>query len=219
MHIDMPGLSGMDYPRYHASVAVAHIHQDWRARRVEVPHVMRDVLVVPLVLAGVEVDRHHRVGKQIVAGTYCAIKVRRGVPNHEVHRARFPVDRWRHPHAAAERLVEVATLLSKLLLLGIDIAFKVPAGRIPGRPHAFLSGFGNRVEGPKQLTCAGVERFHEAANAVLTPVGANQYLAIDHNRRHLLAVAQLGIADHDIPQKFAGPGVERHQLCVERAHE
>ena len=47
---------------------VLDVNQDWWRDCIQIPDVMRDVLVVPLVLAGVEVDRDDGVGVQVVAG-------------------------------------------------------------------------------------------------------------------------------------------------------
>src|SRR5206468_12956754 len=56
--------------------------------------------------------------------------VRRRVADHEEHGAGLEVDRRRHPHAAAQHLVEVAAfILQGALLLG-DVAQHVAAGGI-----------------------------------------------------------------------------------------
>ena len=137
VHVDEAGLAAVDDARDHLAVLVAHVDEDRRARGVEVPDIVRDVLVVPLVLAGVEIDRDERIGIEIVAGANRAIQVRRRIADHEVHRMRLPVDGRRHPHAAAERAIEVAALRRKLLLLGRDVALHVAADRVVLGPHAF----------------------------------------------------------------------------------
>ena len=62
----------------------------------------------------------------------------------------------------------------------------------------------------------GVERLDEAADAVFAAVGAEQDQALDGGRRHRFGIALLGIGDVLRPFDFAGLGVERDQLGVER---
>src|ERR1700704_810682 len=50
------------------------------------------------------------------------LSVGRGIARDEERRVRLAIDRRRHPHAAAERLVEVAALVGQHLLLGRDVA-------------------------------------------------------------------------------------------------
>ena len=111
VHVDVAGLAAVDHDVDHLAALVLRLGQDRRADRVEVPDVVRDVLEVPLVGAGVEVDRDDRVGVQVVAR---AARRRTGpgdgIADDEEHGVRLLVDRGRHPHAAAERLVEVAVL-------------------------------------------------------------------------------------------------------------
>ncbi len=57
---------------------------------------------------------------------------------------------------------------------------------------------------------------HEAADAVLAAVGADQDFAFDDGGSHRLAVAVFGVGDFLLPEKASGLGVERHELRVER---
>ena len=127
------------------------------------------------------------------------------------------IDRRILPHAAAERLVGIADL-GELLLLGLDVAMHVAAGRVVLRPYADRI-FRGRVEGPEQLAVLGVIGLHEAADAVFAPVRADQDFALHDRRRHRLAVAELGIGDVGLPDLVAGLGVERDQLGIERRRD
>ncbi len=91
----------------------------------------------------------------------------------------------------------------------------VAAGRVVLRPDAD-GVLRDGVERPQQLAVLGVKGFHEAADAIFAAVCADQHLALHDGRRHRLAVAELGIGDIHLPDLVAGPGIERHQLGVER---
>ncbi len=104
VHIDMTGLTAVDDARNDLAVLVLNIDQDRRADRVKIPNVMGDVLIVAGILAGVEIERHERVGVEIVAGTNGAVQVGRRIADHEIDALRGEIDRRVLPHAAAERL-------------------------------------------------------------------------------------------------------------------
>ena len=159
-----------------------------RADRVEIPHVMGDVLEVADIFAGVEIDRYERVRIEIVAGPDRAVEVRRRIADHEVDALGLEVDRRILPHAAAERLVGVAGL-GELRLLGRDVAMHVLAGGVLGRPHAD-GVLGDGVEVPDELAGLGVVGPHEAADTVLAAIGADQDFAVHGGRRHGLAIAE-----------------------------
>ena len=214
--VDVAGLAGVDDAGNRVAVLVLHVDQDRRAHRVEIPQVVGDVLEVAGVLAGVEIERDQRVRVEVVAGTDRAVEVGRRVADDEVDALRLEVDRGVLPHAAAERLVGIAELLQRRLL-GRDVAMHVLAGGVMRRPYAggVLS---RRVEVPHELAGLRIVGAHEAADAVLAAVGADQDLAVDGGRRHRLAVAELGIGDLGLPQQAAGLGVERDQLGIERRH-
>ncbi len=215
----MTGLAAVNDDVDHLAVLVLGLRQYRRADGVQVPDVVGDVLEVPLVRALVEIDGDHRVGVQVVAGTDRAIQVRRRIADDEEYGARLLVDRRRHPHAAAQRLVELAVLFGKRLLFRGDVAVHVATGRVVDGPHAFVARLRDRVERPQQLAVGRVERLDEAANAVLAAVGADQHLAVDDRRRHRFRVALFRIGDLRFPQQLAGLGVERDELGVDRAHE
>ena len=179
---------------------------------------MGDVLGVPLVGAGVQIHRNHRIGVEVVARPFRAIQVGRGIADHEEDGACLQVDRRVHPHAAAQRLVERA-VLRQLGLFGGDVALHVAAGGVVLGPDAFMAFFGDGVERPQQLARRRFESLDEAANAVLAAVRADQHLAVYHRGRHGFAVAFFRIGDLGFPQQLAGLGFQRHQLGIERSHE
>src|SRR5262249_12500739 len=106
--------------------------------------------------------------------------------------------------------------LGKLCLLRLDVAMHIAASGVLGRPYADRV-LGDGVEVPDELAGIGVIGAHEAANAVLAAIGADQDLAVDGGRRHGLAIAERGIGEVDLPRDASGLGVERHELGVERA--
>src|SRR5258707_8865000 len=131
---------------------------------------MRDVLVMPLVFSSIKIDCYERIRIKIVSWTHRTIQVRRRIADHEIHRVFFPVDGWRHPDTAAERLVEVPALRRQLLLFVRYVALHVAADRIVFCPEAFLPRIADGVEGPQQLTGVVIPCFDQTANAVLPAV-------------------------------------------------
>ena len=126
--VDVPGLAAVDHDVDHLAVLVLRLGQDRRADGVQVPHVVGDVLEVPLVRAVVQVDRDDRVGVEVVAGADVTVQVGRGIADHEEDRARLLVHRRSHPHAAAQRLVERAAFA--------NAAFSSAMSRCMSRPVA-----------------------------------------------------------------------------------
>jgi hypothetical protein len=75
VHIDMAGLAGVDDGRDGLAALVLGVDQDRGAGRIEVPHVMRNVLEVADVFAGVEIERDQRVGVEVVARPQRAVEI------------------------------------------------------------------------------------------------------------------------------------------------
>ena len=132
--IDMAGLAGVQHALESTlpSLSLTSV-MTGGAHRVEIPHVMRDVLEVADVLAGVEVDRDERVRVEVVARAQRAVEIGRRIADHEVDAVRREIDRRVLPHAAAERLVGIA-VFGKRRLLGRDVAMHVAAGRVRASP-------------------------------------------------------------------------------------
>ena len=213
--VDVPGLAAVNDGRHDVAVLVLGIDQDRRARVVEIPNVMGDVLEVADIFAGIEIDRDERLRVEIVAGPDRAVEVRRRVADHEVDALGLEIDRRVLPHAAAERLVRIAGL-GELRLLGLDIAMQVFARGVLGRPHAD-GVLGGGVEIPDELAGLGVIGSDEAADTVFATIRADQDFAVDGGRRHRLAIAERGIGDLGLPHDAARLGVQRDELGIERS--
>ena len=105
-----------------------------------------DDLVVPLALAGLQVDADEAVAEQVVAGTMAAVEVRRRILDRQVDQAELLVDGDLRPHAG------VAVLRPRLLLPGVVAEF---------------TRLRDRVERPEQLAGADVPRAHQALGVVV----------------------------------------------------
>src|SRR5262249_39062251 len=208
-----PGLARMDDPGNDLPGLVANVDQNRRTGRVEVPDVVGDVLEVADVFAGLEIEGDQRVGVEVVAGAQRSVEIGRRIADHEIDAVGGEIDRRVLPNAAAQRLVGIAGL-GELLLLGLNVAVHVAAGRVLLRPDAGRILW-NGVEIPNELAVLGVVGAYEAAHAVFAAIGADQHFAFDHGRRHGLAVAELGIGDVGLPDLGAGLGVQRDELGVE----
>src|SRR5262249_13871362 len=103
----------------------------------------------------------------------------------------------------------------KLRLLGLDVAMHIATGGVLGRPYADRV-LGDSVEVPDELAGIGVIGAHEAANAVLTAIGADQDLSVNRGRRHGLAVAERRIGEVGLPHDASSLGIEREKLRIER---
>ena len=106
----MAGLAAMDGDLAQHAVFALGLGQDDRRHGIQVPHIVCDVLVVPLVRTGVEVHSNDGVGVQVVTRTLSAIQIGAGVADDEERGVGVLVDGRCHPDAAAQRLVEVTTL-------------------------------------------------------------------------------------------------------------
>jgi len=84
------------------------IHEHGRLLRVPVPEVVRGVLVVPLQPAAPGVERHDRVGVEVVADAFAAVVVRAGIAGRPIERLEIGVVGAREPGGRA-RVVDVQT--------------------------------------------------------------------------------------------------------------
>ena len=101
-----------------------------------VPDPVVDELVVPLALAGLQIDRDEAFAEQIVAGTMAAVVVAGRQLDRQIGQAELFVDADLRPHAG------VAGVRPRVVLPGVV---------------AELAGLGNRVEDPQPLAGAHVE--------------------------------------------------------------
>ena len=108
---------------------------------------MRD-LEVPFALAGLQIDAHQAVSKQVVPRPVPAVKVRRGVFHGQVNQAELFINRDLRPHAG------VAVDGPRLVLPGVV---------------AELAGTGNRVERPEHFAALHVEGTDQALGVVVGP--------------------------------------------------
>src|SRR5262249_35732364 len=205
VYVHVTGLAGVDHARNNLAALVLDVDQNRRADRIQVPHVVGDILEVANVLASVEIERDERVSVEVVARALRAVEVGRGIAHHEIDAVGGKVDRRILPHAAAERLVGIAGL-GELLLFGGDVAVHVATGGVLLGPHPD-GVFRRRIESPQQLAVFGVVGLEEAANAVFAAVGADQHFAFDDGGRHGLAVAELWVRNGRLPHDLASLGI------------
>ena len=199
VHVDVTGLAAMDDDVDHLAALVLRLGQDRRAHGVEVPHVVRDVLEVPLVRALVEVD-----GDQTSRCTGCRPGGSRRTgratdcPRRRTgcgSSCRSRASSTRRRRAVGRRSCLWRRPPSPPRCRGACRDRSHPSA--PTRPPALL---GNRVEGPQQLAVVRVEGLDEAADAVLAAVGADDDLAVDDRGRHRFGVAEVRISDLHLPQ-------------------
>src|SRR6202044_1163737 len=132
------------------------IEQDDRARGVEVPDIVVNLLEVPGVFACLDLQRDHRGAIQIVALTHRTIVVRAAIADREIEETELRIDRRRIPDRRA------------------TAHGMIGAGR-PGLA-AFLARSGQGEPAPLDLAGFGVERRQPAADAELAAGNA----AVDH---------------------------------------
>ena len=195
------------------------VGQDRRARKVEVPDAVVDELKVPLALPGVQVDRHQRLGEQVVARPVAAVVIAGRELDRQVHGLELFVHREWTPHAGVARVR--------------------PGVVLPGLV-AELSGLRNGVEDPQALSGLDVEpadvalRVRPAARRCPAPMrGADDHHVLGDDgsgvqadfagdRIEHLVVVLLEIEDAVLAERAdRNPGlrVERDELIPDRHHE
>jgi hypothetical protein len=70
------GLTSVNYAGDRLAVLVLYVDEDRRADRVKIPNVMRNILQMANVLAGIEIKRNERVSVKVVARTEPAVEIR-----------------------------------------------------------------------------------------------------------------------------------------------
>ena len=188
---------------HHELLAAAVEHDEFAHGRVEVPGIVRQLLMVEFELAGIGIERDDRGRVEIVARPRSAllpvrarpVVERRRVGGAPPYRIGFRVIGSGHPAAAAAGPPGVAT---------------------PGRHGLF--GTGDREELPLLLSGLAVDAEDRSATGPFAALGANDHLVLDHQRRaseadrHLLGIQQLGV-----PHRLAVLQIERDQAPVDRA--
>src|SRR5271170_1289145 len=144
------------------------------------------------VLAGFQIDRHERVGIQIITWTHAAIDVGRRIADDEVDALVRKVYRWVLPDRTAERFVRIAALGQRRLFRS-NVAMQIEARRVMCRPNTNRI-YRRRVERPDFSAGLRIKRLERAADAVFRTGQADQYLAIDRSRRscHRITLERIG---------------------------
>ena len=165
--------------------------------RVVVERLVRQVLVEPLHLPGVEVERDGRHRVETVALAHVG-DPRRRVSGPEVEEVRRRIVRPRMPDRRAADLPRVG---------GPGLA-------------AGLTGGGNRVPSPLALAGVGIEGLDESARSHLARSGHPDDDLAFHDERSLgHEVAVRVVHDLRLPDLLAGLRVERDEMRVQRAED
>ena len=170
-----------------------NVDQERRRDLVPVPRPVVVVLVVPLQLAGVGVERDHRVGVEVVAGPLVA-DPRPRVAGAPVGQVELRIVRSGDPDRGAAGAPGLAR---------------------PGLAPR-LARLRNRVGAPHLLAGVGIERGHEPADAPLAARGSDQHLAVRHERRNGHVVPGPVVGDRRLPDHLPGHRVEGHHERVVR---
>ena len=179
--------------------APVHLEQDVLHRRVVVPHVVRGVLIVRLLLAGVRVDGHDTVGEQVVALADPAVEVGARVAGVEVQEVELLVERRRRPTVCAASRPRLAL----------------------GRPRV-ASGFvglGDHVAAPHALAGLELERVGVAAHPELSTGASDDDHVLDDERGDGRALAGPYVAVRLIPDELTGLRVKGDHVGVQGGHE
>ena len=156
--------------------------------------VMRRELKIPLDLARVGVEGEEAVRIQVVAGPEVSVPIRRRVAGRPIQKIEVRIVGTRQPCRAAARLPTVSA---------------------PGIATG-LAGRRNRVRSPQQLAGLGIIGIDKAAHAGLGARDADDHFPVERERRECERETDRVVPDLDIPPHRAGPGVERHQVRIER---
>src|SRR6185312_4285516 len=165
-------------------LAVAIDGQEFADRAVEVPGIVRQLLMVELQFAGIRIQRDDRTGVEVVAGT---------------RTARLPIG----PALVVERR-RVGGAPPDRVGLGV-VGAGYPAAAAAGAPafvapglHGFV-GAGDGEELPHLLAGLGIDAEDRPAAGPLATLAADDHLVLDEQRRareadrELLGIDQLGV--------------------------
>jgi len=84
---------------------------------------------------------------------------------------------------------------------------------------ARLTGTWNRVEAPQFLSRLRVEGGDRTADAELAAAEPDDHAVLHGKRCNRQGISQMAVADLRCPHGHAAPGIDRHQVRIERAHE
>ncbi len=154
------------------------VEEHERLVRIPVVHVFGRELEVPLHLAGRRIEREHRIGIEVVAGTVVGIPVRRRIAGGPVEKIELGIERAGQPRRAAAGL---------------------PAVALAPRLGPGLTRRRNRVRAPHQLSGLRVVGIDEAADTGLGARDADDDLAVERERRERQIEAVLVVLDRRCP--------------------
>src|SRR5579859_126521 len=165
---------------------------------VEIPDIVRDLLVIPLELAGIGIERDDAVGVEVGAFAGIAIEISRGIADAPIEQIQLGIIRAGEPGGASARFPAIAG---------------------PGLV-AFLARGGNGPETPGAAAGVDVESREIAAMSGIAAGDADHHFVFDEQRRAGdVAAALAHVLDVDSPELAAGFLVERHDIIIERAKE
>src|SRR5439155_19534856 len=179
---------------------VEHVDADF----VPIPRIVRRILVVPDQLAGLDVERHDRVGVEVVAGARLRIVLRdrvAGAPDRELGGR---IIRAGLPEPAAAGLPGVVLVLPGLA--------------------PWLARLRDGIPAPQFVTGPGIKACDPAARSRIACAVRDDHFAFGGDRRGgkpLLAAEFVDDGDLLVPDDFAAVAVERDHASVgqDRDHQ
>ena len=195
-----------------ADAAAVHVEGHELVDAVEVPAVVRGVLVVPDDLAGLDVDGDGRARVQVVALTDVAVP-RRRVAGAEVGQAGLGVVGAAQPGSRAAGLPQVAR--PGLVGRAGDTVLGLVARLVVGVAHV---AFDHRAD-PDQRAGLGIAGLDAAHHAEFAAGHAGQHQAASDQGSGRVAVAVLVVVDLLAPDDFTGVLVQGDQLGVQGAED
>ena len=185
--------------------------EDDRLRLREIPRFTGHALIMPLIFAGIGIERNDRRDEQIVA---LPVRAQAVIP-------------WRAIAHTDQDLIEILVVNDRVPDGATTTEFGPVA--VPSRLHfgndlvrrraiGFRSfGWRHSVETPRQLAGRGVIRTDIAAHTIFTAAVADKHAAFDDARRASDRIGFALIDRHSRPRKCAGFGVDSDQPPIERA--
>ena len=201
-NVDPAGLAGFG-DGLAVLAADLDVEQHYRVGGVVVPDIVMHLLEMPAVFAGMDIQREHRRGEQVVSGAHVAREIGAGVARGEIHQAKFRVHGRRLPDRAAA--------------IQVDLAVRV-AGLRPGFA-AELARTGHRIEGPCQRAIIGVVGLDAPPDAAFGAGKAGDHQAVVVERRAGERIAILPPLGLRFPRDLARCPVQGDQVRIQLPDE